>query len=224
MVETARPLSYEEACDAFYSQPVKALHGGGEREIGFSCSIHLEAGRWLYDLVVQRKPERILEVGLAWGGSAIHLSAGQRDNGGGLHIAIDPLQNTVWSGIGASEIRRLGLGDRPDGQDGFRLVERRSDALMPELLEKGEKFQFIFIDGDHSFHAVFVDLYFAEKLLDVGGLLILDDARHPPIVPILSYIATNMTHLRPVPHSFRRFAAYEKVGQDERDSVVLHDF
>lgn len=224
MTVAAPNLSYEEACDAFYSEPLKALDDGGEREISFTCSIHREAGRWLYDLIVQRKPERILEVGLAWGGSAIHLSAGQRDNGRGLHIAADPLQNIVWSGIGVSEIRRLGLDQRADGHGGFKLVERRSDELMAELVARGDRFQFILIDGDHSFHAVFVDLHFAERLLDVGGLLIFDDARDPPTSRVLSYIAANMANLKPVPHSFRRFAAFEKVGEDQRDASILFDF
>lgn len=217
-------LTYEEICDDFYSQPLKAIRGGGVRKITYDCSINRKAGRWLYDAITTRKPERVLEIGLAWGGSAIHIGAALRDNGRGMHVVLDPFQDLTWSYIGATELRRLGLDQRPESENGFELIERRSDTAMPEMWERGDTFQFIFIDGDHSFHGVFVDVYYAEKLLEVGGMIVFDDAMSLPILKVRSYMAANMPHLKFLGEEDGRFAFYEKVGEDERSHSSVNDF
>jgi hypothetical protein len=49
---------------------------------------------------------------------------------------------------------------------------------LPKMLERGERFDLIYVDGSHTAWAVFVDLAFCAAMLRVGGLMILDDYWH----------------------------------------------
>lgn len=49
---------------------------------------------------------------------------------------------------------------------------------LPRMLEAGERFDLIYIDGSHTAWAVAVDLAFCAALLEVGGMMLLDDYWH----------------------------------------------
>lgn len=208
--------SYEETLDAFYSNPVKQLKDGMTRSITFDCSLLRDQGRTIYDLMRAIRPANSLEIGLAWGGSAIHILSALRDNGAGHHTALDPMQAS-WSDIGVSEPERLGLGSY------LTCLYERSDVGLPRMIAGGRRFQFIFIDGDHRFDGVFVDFHFCQQLLDVGGVLMFDDANALSVGRTLSFIDTNMPNLTrlDVP-TFGRLATYRKTDEDRRE--LGHEF
>ena len=204
-------LRYSQILDAFYGNPVKTLKDGTVREIGFDCSVAAHQGRMLYDLVRLLKPTQSLEIGLAWGASAIHILSALEANGGGHHTAIDPMQDHVWAGLGISEPDRLGLGNC------LTCLEERSDAAMPRLLADGSRFQFVFIDGDHRFDGAFVDFHYSRQLLDIGGIVVFDDAKGMSVGRVVSFVDTNMKSFSRVDvETFGRFAAFKKDGEDVR--------
>lgn len=49
---------------------------------------------------------------------------------------------------------------------------------LPKMLERGEAYDLIYIDGSHTAWAVGVDLAFCAALLEVGGMMVLDDYWH----------------------------------------------
>src|SRR5687767_15047736 len=54
----------------------------------------------LRNLFIQLQPQRTLEIGLAFGGSALLLTACHQDAGrqpAGQHTAVDPYQGTYWN-------------------------------------------------------------------------------------------------------------------------------
>ncbi len=53
-----------------------------------------------------------------------------------------------------------------------------STYILPEMLRKGSKFDLIYIDGSHTSWAVNIDLSYCAALLEVGGMIILDDYWH----------------------------------------------
>jgi hypothetical protein len=64
---------------------------------------------------------------------------------------------------------------------GFRSLEIHkgfSTYELPKMLERGEAFDLIFIDGSHTALAVFIDLAFCAALLKVGGVMVMDDYWH----------------------------------------------
>lgn len=49
---------------------------------------------------------------------------------------------------------------------------------LPKMLEAGETFDLIYVDGSHTAWAVMVDLAYCAALLDIGGMMVLDDYWH----------------------------------------------
>lgn len=49
---------------------------------------------------------------------------------------------------------------------------------LPKMLEAGERFDLIYVDGSHTAWAVMVDLAYCAALLDIGGMMVLDDYWH----------------------------------------------
>lgn len=49
---------------------------------------------------------------------------------------------------------------------------------LPRMLERGETYDLIYIDGSHTAWAVGVDLAYCAALLNVGGMMVLDDYWH----------------------------------------------
>lgn len=61
-----------------------------------------------------------------------------------------------------------------------RLATRKgfSTYELPKMLEAGETYDLIYIDGSHTALAVGIDLAFCASLLDIGGMMVLDDYWH----------------------------------------------
>ena len=49
---------------------------------------------------------------------------------------------------------------------------------LPKMLQAGRAFDLIYIDGSHTSWAVGVDLAFCSAMLEIGGLMVLDDYWH----------------------------------------------
>jgi Methyltransferase domain len=111
---------------------------------------------------------------LGCGGSALVFTQTHKDLGhppSRQHIAIDGFQNgDFFDGAGVLAVERAGLSPYLD----FR--EDRSRFALPTLLREGHKFRLIYIDGSHFFDDVLVDLCFSVRLLEVGGVVLLDDS------------------------------------------------
>ena len=127
-----------------------------------------------------------LEIGFACGGSALVFTQTHKDLGSPpnhQHVAIDPYQRSHWideSGLVAVERAKL---------DGYlHFIEDVSSYALPELVKRGDKFDLIYIDGSHLFEDVFVDFYYAARLLADGGLIIFDDCTNPHVRKVLRYI------------------------------------
>ncbi len=88
----------------------------------------------------------------------------------------------------------------------------------------GFKADLIFIDGDHRFDAVFTDYCSADKLLDVGGLLIFDEGGYDcPTKRVRQFISTNMPNYKQL-ESPERLYVFRKDGKDERSFADSQDF
>ena len=164
-------------------------------------------GSELNRLVREAGATRSLEVGLAYGFSTIWIMDALAE--GGVHIAIDPFQESYWSGVGATQARRL------KGRD-FRLVEDFSIHALSDLIRAGERFDFIFIDGNHRFDDVLVDFYLADQLLGVGGIMALDDSWMASIHTVANFVAANRAY-ETVNHRGQGMTVFRKLRDDDRD-------
>jgi predicted O-methyltransferase YrrM len=143
---------------------------------------------------------RVLEIGMAYGTSSVHLADGIQKAGGGALVSIDPNQHTQWHGVGVELIEQTGHGDF------FQLIESPSWRALPELASKAALFDFIFIDGWHSFDFVFVDFFFCDQLLRPGGLLAFHDCGMPATAKVLRFIETHKAYTlrRRIPYGFNK--------------------
>jgi hypothetical protein len=141
-------------------------------------------------LLLDLKPVNTLEVGLSFGGSALTIAASHRDLGhtaARQHVAIDPFQRTVWDSTGLLGLERAGLHDYVE----FR--EQPSAIALGDLAGHGRTFDFIYVDGSHRLDDVFVDAYFALRLLAPQGVVVFDDAPTDAVSSVLRFIEINFS-------------------------------
>ena len=149
--------------------------------------ISMNEGLFLQEMITNLQPSNSIEIGCAYGISSLFICEALRPNRG-RHTIIDPYQSSYWDSIGILNIERSGFAHM------VRFIPERSDHSLPTLNANGETFQFAFIDGDHKFDDVFVDFYYIDKMLDVGGVIVLDDIGYSSIRKVCRYILTNLPY------------------------------
>jgi len=154
----------------------------------FPTSVPYETGALLYDLIREHGLSRTVEIGMAYGMSALFICQALRDGGPGKHTAIDPAQDTSWKSIGRLNIERAGLGDL------FRFFNGTSHAVLPQLLLDGESFDFAFVDGMHLFDYTLIEFFYLDKMLETGGYIAFDDIGLPSVRKALSFILRNRSY------------------------------
>jgi predicted O-methyltransferase YrrM len=142
----------------------------------------------LRDLLITEGVETIVEVGLAYGSSALAIGEALVAVGASrpLHVIIDPLQATEWSNVGWQMLRSAGLDTIA------RLVLQPSSMALPRLVAEEFTADAAFVDGSHRFHEVFVDLYFLRKVVRPGRIIVLDDHWWPSVRTAEHYFELNM--------------------------------
>ena len=123
-----------------------------------------------------------LEVGCGLGFSAYAICAATRGRGG-THTIVDPFQQALFGKAGIALLEDVGL-------DNFQLIERGSEFHLPDLAEKAAQFDLVFIDGLHTFDHTMIDLFYANRLLRVGGYLVIDDCNWPVVSRAVHYFSS----------------------------------
>jgi len=145
-------------------------------------------GAKLQELIAQKRPVVSLEVGLAYGVSALFICEALSKAGGERHIVIDPGQEAWFQGIGLRHLKEVGFGPLID----FR--QQKSHNALPQLVAEGVRIDFAFIDGFHTFDHVLIDFFYIDLLLRVGGIVAFDDAEWASIHRVCRYVATNRAY------------------------------
>jgi predicted O-methyltransferase YrrM len=148
----------------------------------------------LYNIIIENKFLYTLEIGFAMGLSAIWITQAHKNlNISGKHYAIDPNQKSVYLNIGRTLVNRCGLGKY------LSVIEQPSYIALPKLLEqiiknKIPKFHLIYIDGWHTFDYTLVDFFYADLILEINGIIILDDIKHEAVSKAFNFIVKNYPH------------------------------
>lgn len=147
--------------------------------------------RFIQQQMRERKPERTLEIGLAFGASTLVFCSEHQRMGhepAKQHVALDPYQPyPMLDEAGVHAVDRAGLSGFLDYRPEF------SEFALPRLLEAGERFEFIYIDGSHLFENVFVDVFYSARLLDDGGWMALDDSSDRHVAKVNDFIRSNLS-------------------------------
>ena len=164
--------------------------GRSGRRFGTLGALSTQNNLWaLHRLGMELRPERTLEIGLAFGGSGLVFTAAHRDLGHSpakQHVALDPFQATVWDDCGVQAIERAGLADYLD----YRAAP--SSLELPKLVGQNAQFGLVYVDGSHLVEDVFVDAYYAARLLPPGGVVVFDDSTDPHVQKVLRFVRANL--------------------------------
>jgi predicted O-methyltransferase YrrM len=143
-------------------------------------------GSLLQNIITTTRPEVGVEVGLAFGISALYILDAFQEIGGQKLIGIDPAQHDqYWRGGGLYNIRRAGY------ESLYEFYESTSQQILPALVGKGQRIQFAFIDGWHTFDHTLVDFFYIDQMLDVGSVVVFDDVAYPSIRRVCDFVLTN---------------------------------
>ena len=145
--------------------------------------------RAIYYLIRHLKPESVLEVGTHIGASTSHIAAALRQakqqNGKEVSLTtvdivnVNDSQNGPWRTSG-SAYAPIDMVKKLDCDNFVQFIENNSIDFLTNCQEK---YDLIFLDGDHSAKTVYQEVPAALKLLNSGGYILLHDyfPQHKPL-------------------------------------------
>lgn len=152
----------------FFSQPVKRGRDGGEADVRATSPSRGEC-ETLARLATHFRPERTLEFGLACGGSAVAIISAKRAIGcKARHIALNPYPDHTHH-VGELELQRLGLAES------CAVLPHLSEVFLPEEAAKGNRYDFVFVDGIHTIGQKVTDAFFVDRVMAPGGVVAFHD-------------------------------------------------
>ncbi|MEO6731322.1 MAG: class I SAM-dependent methyltransferase [Ferruginibacter sp.] len=151
----------------FETQTIEVSHTG--ERIPLHSNTSKEQGLFLQSVFDIIKPSTSLEVGFAYGISTLFILEKHREaeSSNGAHLVIEP--DSYWGNAAIHNIEIEGLSAYLQIRHGY------SDKILTELFHANYRVQYAYIDTTKQFDVVFMDFYFINKMLDVGGVIILDD-------------------------------------------------
>lgn len=154
----------------------------------FPVAIGAAEGESLRDWVIRERAAETIEIGLGYGVAALFVCEGLVANGaaGARHVAIDPWQGTRFADCGLQFLDEAGVAE---------LVDHHSDdsaIALPRLVAEGRSLDLAFVDGNHRFDGVFLDLVYLGRLVRGGGVVFVDDYQLPSVARAVSFCTSNL--------------------------------
>jgi len=149
--------------------------------IPFTSTIDIDEAEFISSLIQQYHPLRTIEIGCAEGASTLAILdsiSGWKAH----HTIVDPFQSTQWRNAGIKLINDFGYTN-------YRLIEKKSEFALPQLLEKNEQFDFALIDGWHTFDHTLLDAFYLTRMLKIGGVRVIDDVQMPAVNKCIRYLS-----------------------------------
>jgi predicted O-methyltransferase YrrM len=155
-----RPMSAQERAEAMSE---------------FYIPVTPEAGRLLYALVRATRPTTVVEFGMSFGISAIHLASAVRDNGAGRVVTTELSATKVAAA--KQTFAETGLADL--------ITVLEGDALST-LADVDGPVDFVLLDGWKDLYLPVIELL--EPRLSTGTLVVADNASAADLQPYLDRV------------------------------------
>lgn len=152
---------------------------GNEYEL--NSNLDEKEGEFLKKIIRENKPKNTIEVGCAYGISSLFICSELEKNKNVSHTIIDPFQSSDWKNIGITNLKKANVNF-------FNIIEKPSEIALPQLLEKQIKYDFAFIDGWHTFDHTLIDFFYLNRLINIGGIIVIDDVGLPGINKLMRYL------------------------------------
>ena len=160
----------------------------GTRHSIFPVAASPAEGEALRNWVCKEGAVNTIEIGLGYGFSALNICEGllMSGNPAARHVVLDPNQSWRFSDSGLQVLEEAGVEKFVEHHIEF------SEIALPRFLEEGREFDLGFVDGNHRFDGVFLDLFYLGRLIRKGGILILDDYNLPGVRRAVSFFLANL--------------------------------
>lgn len=151
--------------NTFLKGKIQKLYEGFSECASALCGPERAYFEFIGELTKQVNPKKVLEIGSGWGLSAIAFLI----NSNAYLTTIDkqPLETLH---LFKERIDLFELWDR------IKFISGASRDILPTLPDN--EFDIVYIDGDHTYKGVKLDLQFAHGKVRKGGILLLDDVFH----------------------------------------------
>ena len=154
----------------------------------FPVAISAAEGEALRDRVTREGASQTIEIGFGYGISALFIGEALLSSGdaSARHVVIDPYQATRFADLGLQFLNEAGLAE---------LVELHADEsqiALPRFLTEKRSFDLAFVDGNHRFDGVLLDLVYLGRLVRAGGIVFVDDYQLPAVARAVSFCLTNL--------------------------------
>jgi predicted O-methyltransferase YrrM len=154
----------------------------------FPIAVSEVEGEALRNAVIDEGATRTIEIGLGCGLSALFIGEALVSGGDvdARHVALDPNQTTSFADCGLQLLNEAGLTE---------IVEfhaESSQTTLPRFLAEERTFDLAFVDGNHRFDGVFLDLVYLGQLVRPGGIVFIDDYQLPAVARAVSFCLTNL--------------------------------
>ena len=160
----------------------------GSRHDLFPIAITAAEGEALRSWVTREGAARTIEIGLGYGMSALCIGEALLSGGdaSARHVAIDPYQTSSFADCGLQFLKEAGLAELVE----FHAEE--SQIVLPRFLAEGRSFDFAFVDGNHRFDRVFLDVIYLGRLVRPGGVVFVDDYQLPAVTRTAAFCQMNL--------------------------------
>lgn len=159
----------------------KVVTDSGE-VVTLNSSIDSEEVSFLCNLITKNNLIKSIEIGCAMGISSLAIcDAINTNTKDSHHIIVDPFQSTDWKSIGITNLKRAGFTN-------YTHYEEKSELILPALVKDGVSVDFGFIDGWHTFDHTLVDFFYINRMLSIGGIVVIDDVQMTAVNRVIRYI------------------------------------
>jgi hypothetical protein len=143
----------------------------------------------LFYLTRTLQAEITIETGFGAGASAGMLVSAKHGFANRFHLSIDPStgvpNNPVYKYL-ARELSRE-----------FLLITEFSEVALPAIVNEYKgKVKIGFVDGGHHFDTALMDLFYFDKMLALGGVILIDDIHAPAVESACNYWRANRSDYR----------------------------
>lgn len=153
------------------------------RSIPVKANISVPEAIALHNFIIKERPQRVIEIGMAYGVSTLAILSALEANGQGELISLDPYINwDTANQIALHQVARAGLGHRHQ--------HRREPSYLglTQLIREQFVADFIYIDGNHNFDYAFTDFFIADKTVKTGGVIAFNDAGWRSVFRVINFV------------------------------------
>lgn len=187
-VAFARSHQIRELIEQLFREGMMVARSDGSVHELFPISVNFAEGTALRERVARERAAQTLEIGFGYGISALFMCDGLLANRrpDAHHVVLDPHQSSRFSGCGLQLVDEAGITEL------IEFHEEASEIALPRFVAQKRRFDLAFVDGNHRFDGIFLDLIYLGRLVRPGGILFVDDYQLPAVARVASFCLNNL--------------------------------